>query len=83
MEFFVKASSSKCDQIRSAYHADLLLFTKKKFNIKLLTFFMQCKDDQLFNMYFNLRSINHSIYPYLKIYMCYVLDVFTRIASVY
>ena len=51
MEFFVKASSSKCDQIRSAYHADLLLFTKKNFNIKLLTFFMQRKDDQLFHMY--------------------------------
>ena len=67
----------------SQCHADLVIFAEEIFNIKLLTFFVQRKDDQLFYLYFKSQSVNYPIHPCLQIYMCYGLDIFTRSASVY
>ena len=44
---------------------------------------MQRKDDQLFYPYFKHGSVNYPIYSYLKIDMCYGLDIFTGSTSVY
>ena len=44
---------------------------------------MQRKDDQLFYPYFKHGSVNYPIHSYLKIDMCYGLDIFSRSASAY
>ena len=57
-------------------------FTKEIFNTKILTRFVQLFY-QLFYPCFKRGSVDYPIYPYLKIYMCYELDLFTRSASGY
>ena len=66
-------------QCHAAY---FLTFTREFLTLKLL-FFVQRKDGQLLYRYFKCRSVKCPIYPYLKIYICYGFDVFTRTASVY